>query len=198
MPNKYNQMSSKAKELLPKIIEAKSNAEAIEALHFILEALHLSNNYTDLVKVRDSLAEEKQRFIEITESYNTSDKDIDVMMKFRKDLNFMYRDISDKFSYVVNKNKIFFEEQKTSVRAEAMKNLKENKEAQEIFKTKSTSGLRDIVGFDGLYQEYISNASISYGLYQELGNILNSIRMFIDLVASQIKHEQLILQKDVK
>lgn len=190
--------NNKARELLPKIVNASTNTEAIETLHFILEALHLSNNYTDLVKVRDGLAEEKQNYVDITNSYNQSEQSIEDMMKCRKDLNFLYRDISDKFSYVVNKNKIFFEEQKTSVRAEAMKNLKENAEAQEIFKTKSTSGLRDIVGFDGVYQEYISNAAISYGLYQELSSVLNSIRMFIDLVASQIKHEQLILQKDVK
>ena len=190
--------NNKARELLPKIIEASNNAEAIETLHSILEALHLSNNYTDLVKVRDGLAEEKQNFVNITDAYNSSPQSIEDMMQCRKNLNFLYRDISDKFSYVVNKNKIFFEEQKTSVRAEAMKNLKENQQAQEIFKTKSTSGLRDIVGFDGLYQEYISNASISYGLYQELSSVLNSIRMFIDLIASQIKHEQLILQKDAK
>jgi hypothetical protein len=189
---------SKGKELLPKIIEASNNTEAISVLHDILEVLHLSDNYTNLVKIRDELQEEKQNFISITNAYNNADQDIETMMQFRKNMNFLYRDITDKFSYVVNKNKIYFEEEKTAVRAKAMENLKNNKEAQEIFKTKSTSGLRDIVGFDNAYQEYISNAGISYGLYQELSSVLNSIRMYIDLVASQIKHEQLILQKDVK
>jgi hypothetical protein len=126
-------MSSKSRELLPKIVGASNNNEAIEVLHDVLELLHLSNSYTDLVKVRDDLTEQKQIFAEITNTYNNSEKSIEVMMDFRKDLNFLYRDISDKFSYTVNKNKIFFEEQKTAVRAEAMKNLKENNEAQEIF-----------------------------------------------------------------
>lgn len=191
-------MSSKAKELLPKIIGATSNPEAIEVLHDILEVLHLSDNYTNLVKVRDDFSEEKANFRAITDEYNSADKTIENMINTRTKLNFLYRDISDKFSYTVNKNKIYFEEEKTAVRAKAMENLKKSKEAQEIFKTKSTSGLRDIVGFDGLYQEYISNASISYGLYQELSSVLNSIRMFIDLLASQIKHEQLVIQKDAK
>lgn len=189
---------SKSKELIPKIINASDKNEAVEILHDVLELLHLSDSYTNLVKVRDDLAEQKQIFREITDAYNSAEKTIDVMMTFRKDMNFLYRDISDKFSYIVNKQKIFFEQEKTAVRAKAMENLRNSKEAQEIFKTKSTSGLRDIVGFDASYQEYISNAAVSYGLYQELSSILNSIRMFVDLVAGQIKYEQLILQKDVK
>lgn len=189
---------SKSKELIPKIINASDKNEAVEILHDVLELLHLSDSYTNLVKVRDDLAEQKQIFREITDAYNSTDKTIDVMMTFRKDLNFLYRDISDKFSYIVNKQKIFFEEEKTSVRAKSMENLRNNKEAQEIFKTKSVTGLRNIVGFDASYQEYISNAAVSYGLYQELSSILNSIRMFVDMVAGQIKYEQLVLQKDVK
>ena len=189
---------SKAKDLLPKIIEATTKTQAIEALHEVLEALHLSDNYTNLVKTRDGLSDEKEKFVQMTDDYDKSQKTLEDMIDIRTKLNFLYRDVSDKFSYVINKNKIFFEEQKTSVRAEAMRNLKENEEAQTIFKTKSTSRLRDIVGFDTKYQEYISNASISYGLYQELNSVLNSIRMFIDLISSTIKNEQIILQKDVK
>ena len=67
-----------------------------------------------------------------------------------------------------------------------------------MFGAKSTSALRDIVGIAGSYKEYISNASVSYGLYQELNNILNSIRMFIDLLSGSIKNEQIILMKDAK
>lgn len=189
---------SRSRELLPEIVKASNNTEAVEVLHSILELLHLSESYTNLVKVRDDLAEHKDKFRNITDEYDKSEKDMAVIIETRSKLNFLYRDITDKFSYIVNKNKIFFEEQKTAVRAESMRSLRDNEEIQAIFKTKSTSGLRDIVGMDARYQEYISNAAISYGVYQELNNVLNSIRMFIDLLASHIKNEQLILQKDAK
>lgn len=189
---------SKSRELIPKIVEASNKTEAIEVLHDVLQALYLTNNYTDIVKLKDEFADQKEKYNRITDEYKALDKNLANMIETRTRLNFLYRDISDKFSFDVNRLKIYFEEYKTSVRAESMKNLKEDKDIQELFNAKSTSALRDIVGISGKYQEYIANASISYGLYQELNNILNSIRMFIDLLASQIKHEQLILQKDAK
>lgn len=189
---------SKAKELLPQIKNAKTNSEAIEVLHKVLEALHLTNSYTDLVKLKDGLQEEKDRFNSITDGYNKSEKSLEDMLNTRTALNFCYRDISDNYSFEVYKHKVFWEESKTSVRAESMRKLKDDQEVQKIFSTKSASAVRDIVGLDSGYKSYISNASISYGLYQELNTLLNSIRMFIDLLASSIKHEHIILQKDVK
>ena len=41
---------SKTSELIPKIKEAKTNQDALAVMHGLLEALHLTNNYTDLVK----------------------------------------------------------------------------------------------------------------------------------------------------
>ena len=120
------------------------------------------------------------------------------MLNTRTALNFCYRDISDNYSFEVYKHKVFWEESKTSVRAESMRKLKDDEEVQKIFSTKSASAVRDIVGLDSGYKSYISNASISYGLYQELNTLLNSIRMFIDLLASAIKTEHIIQQKDVK
>ena len=189
---------NKARDIIPKIIKSSNKSEALVVLNDILEALHLSESYTNLIKIRDNFSEKKQEYVDITDEYNSSPQTIEDMLEARKYLNFLYRDISDQFSYIINKNKILFEEEKTSVRAESMKRLKEDATVQEMFKTKSTSGLRDIVGLDDGYKEYIANASISYGLYQELNNILTSIRMFIDFLASSIRAEQLINEKDVK
>ena len=189
---------SKARDIIPKIIKSSNKSEALVVLNDILEALHLSESYTNLIKIRDNFSEKKQEYVDITDEYNSSPQTIEDMLEARKYLNFLYRDISDQFSYIINKNKILFEEEKTSVRAESMKRLKEDATVQEMFKTKSTSGLRDIVGLDDGYKEYIANASISYGLYQELNSILTSIRMFIDFLASSIRAEQLINEKDIK
>lgn len=189
---------SKAKDLLPKIIEATTKKEAIEVLHDVLEALYLTNNYTDIVRIKDALGESKERYGRITDEYNDSGRSIEVMMKTRTELNFLYRDISDKFSFDINRLKIFYEECKTSVRAESMKNLKGDTEIQAIFNAKSTSSLRDIVGLSDTYREFIANYSIAYGLFKDLEVLLNSIRMFIDLLASGIKNEQSIIIKDAR
>lgn len=191
-------MSSKAKDLIPQITSATTKEEAIEVLHNVLEALHLSESYTNLIKIRDELSDYKQNYVRITDGYDKSGKTIEDMLNTRLSLNFLYRDISDKFSYKINFQKIFWEEKKTNVRAQSMKNLKNNADVQELFNTKSTSALRDIVGLDNEYQQFITNASISYGLYQELLILLNGIRQFIDYLASSIKQEQLIKQQDVK
>ena len=115
---------SKAKDLLPGIIGASTNKEAIEMLHEVLEALHLTNSYTDLVKIKDGLQEEKERYNNISDDYRKSGKTLEDMVKTRTELNFCYRDISDKYSFEVYKHKIYWEEVKTSVRAESIKKLK--------------------------------------------------------------------------
>lgn len=189
---------SKAKELLPKIIGATNNKQAVEVLHLLLESLYLTNDYTDIVKLKDKLTDYKDNYRTITDTYEQSKRTIEDMLNCRTNLNFLYRDTSDAMSFDVNRLKIFYEEAKTSVRGESLKNLKEDKAIQETFNAKSTSALRDIVGISGKYQEYIANYSISYGLYKDLEALLNSIRMFLDLLSSAIKNEQLILQKDIK
>ena len=189
---------SKSKELIPKIQEAQTKEEAIKVLYDVLEALHLSNNYTDMVKLKDDLATEKERYQEVTKDYEKSNRSLETMIETRMQLNFLFRDINDKFSFEVNKLKIYYEERKTSVRGEAMKNIKDDKEVQKMFKATSTSAIRDIMGLSPLYVEYIANYSISYGLYKELETLLTSIRMFIDLLAGEISREKMILNKDAK
>ena len=190
--------NQKSKELLPKIIRASNNDEAIEVLHNILELLHLSESYVNIVKVRDALSERKEEFRRITDNYQNSDKSLRQMLDTRTELNFVYRNISDEFSYIVNKNKIFFEENRRSIKIDSMKDMTENTEYDGIFKSKSATALDSLLGASDIYRKHVSEASISYGLYQELANILNSIRMWIDLLASSIKTEQMIQSKDVK
>lgn len=191
-------MSSKAIDLIPKIISAQTKTDAIKVLNDTLVALHLTNKYTDLVKLKDELEEYEDRFIVITDAYEKSPKTVEDMLNTRLSLNFLYRDTVDTFSFKINSQKIFWEEKKTAVRGESLLRLRHDEKIQESFKTKSTSALRDIVGLDDGYQEYITNSSLSYGLYQQLMNFLNSIRQFIDYLASAIKNEHIIQQQDVK
>ena len=179
-------------------IRDRTTEQAIEILNDVLSALHLTNDYTSLMKIEENLQSEMVRFRNITTAYENSKKTVQDMLDARLSLNFLYRDIVDRFSYDINSKKIYFEELKTIQRADSMRNLKNNKEIVEEFNLNSTSSLRDSLGMDDDYKSYVSNVSISYGLYQELQSFLNSIRQFIDYLASAIKQEQLILTQDAK
>src|SRR5690606_27246929 len=145
-------------------------------------ALYLTNNYTQLVHLKDSLNSYEKHYREISDAYRSlvSPRRFEDVHGIRVDLNFLYRDIVDELDFEINRLKIYYEEIKTSVRAESMLSLKEDEDFQSKIKANSTSALRDIVGADNSYKEFVSLASISYGLYQNLRDLLNSIRLMTD------------------
>jgi hypothetical protein len=114
------------------------------------------------------------------------------------ELSFLSRDFSDDLAFEVNKSKIFHEERKTEARATGMLELADNKDFQSKMKASSASALRELVGASGVYQEYISLASVSYGLYQEFHKVGDSIKMFSDALASECREVQYHELKDVK
>ena len=81
---------SKARDIIPKIIKSSNKSEALVVLNDILEALHLSESYTNLIKIRDSFSEKKQEYVDITDEYNSSPQTIEDMLEARKYLNFLY------------------------------------------------------------------------------------------------------------
>lgn len=188
----------KSQELIPKIISAKTDDDAIAILYETLNALYLTSDYTDIVALKDKLEEHKAEFKRITNEFREEEHDYDSVIKYRTDLNFLYRDIQDQLTFDVNRLKIHYEEYKTVQRFESMSSLKDNEEISGKFKAKSASAIRDIIGGDSGYKEYVSLASISYGLWQELGKVLESIRLFTDTLASMAKREMTIDIKDAK
>lgn len=186
----------KAIDLIPLIMEAKTREDAIETLNEVLVALHLSESFTEMVALRDALKIYQTKFKSATEKLKTSST-YEELHECRISLNFLYRDIQDDLSSKVNFNKIFYEESKTTRRADGIKELIGSEEANEL-KAKSASALRDIVGASETYKSFTTEYSMAYACYKELEMLLNSIRMFIDAIASKEKRELLILQKDVK
>ncbi len=190
----------KAGELLPLIIAAQTDEDAIGVLNKTLEALYLTSNYTEIVALQDELKAFEKQYREISDQYRSLvvPRSYDDLHNIRVELNFLYRDISDSLTFDTNRLKIHFEETKTVQRAVSMQNLKRNEDVQRDFKASSASALRDIVGLDGDYVEHTACQSISYGLYQNLSTLLNGIRQMVDSIASEEKRELLILSKDQK
>lgn len=191
---------AKSERLIPLIIEAKTSDAAISILYEVLKELHLTSDYTDLVALKEKMEYYKSSFRDMSNDYRKIEAPVplDQVLKFRTDLNFLYRDINDELTFDINRLKIYYDEYKTIQRFESMENLKTDKDVVERYKVKSTSALRDIVGADAKYKEFTSLASVSYGLWQELTRLLDSVKLFTDTLASEAKRATIIEARDVK
>lgn len=190
-------MSKKSATLIPKIIQAGNTEQAITVLNEVLKTLHFSSDYLELVALKDELDDYNSRFNDICKNC-VEENDISTLNNMRIELNFLFREISDKLVFEVNKQKVFFEEQKTITRAHGMMEIRENESVQGKLKATSTTALRDIVGLSDEYKENVACISMSYGLYKQLEMLLNGIRMMTDSLASKVNTERTILMKDVK
>lgn len=192
--------NKKAEELIPLIINASDRQSAISVLNKTLESLYLTNDYVNIVHLKDRLQEYQAEYQGIVDTYKELGevKAYAELHSIRTDLNFLYREVTDNLVFDINRLKIYYEEYKTIQRSRSMESLKENEDFQQKFKAKSTSALRDAVGADKEYNEYVTATSISYGLYQNLQTMLNSIRQMIDSVASEESFLRIIENKDVK
>ncbi|MEX0595829.1 MAG: hypothetical protein WD512_04945 [Candidatus Paceibacterota bacterium] len=187
----------KSGELVPKIIEAKTKEEAIQVLSDTLDALYLSTSYTEMVYLRDKLETYQKKVKEVSIPLKENIIEYDVLNGTRLSLSFLYRDIQDDLSADINANKIFYEEIKTSRRAESMQELMGSEEAEK-FNAKSTNQIKEIVGASKSYKQYASEYAIAYGNYKTLETLLGSIKLLLDAVASRERKELFILQKDAK
>lgn len=188
----------KAGELIPKIISADTKEKAIEVLNDTLEALYLTTNYTELVHLKDVLNGYEKQYKAISDRYRglESPRRFEAVHSIRVDLNFLYRDIVDELDFSVNFNKIFYEKRERTVKVESMREAKGDEDLQSELKSTSISALDKIKGGTSIYQEYISLSSISYGLYQNLRDLLNSIRLMTDSLASESSYLKNIERKE--
>ena len=190
----------KSEDLLPIIQKATTREEAIEALNNVVEVLHLSQNYFHLMELKKTMKEHKDSFKVITDRYRSIPvpRPYNSLHELRMELSFLSRDFADSLAFEVNKAKIYHEEGKTVARAAGILELKDDSKFQEQLKTTSASGLRDMVGASGTYQEFTALAAVSYGLYQEFHKVGDSMKMFNDALASECREMQFIEQRDIK
>lgn len=190
----------KSEDLVPIIQKAATREEAIEALNNVVEVLHLSQNYFHLMELKKIMKEHKDSFKVITDRYRSIPipRPYNSLHELRMELSFLSRDFSDSLAFEVNKAKIYHEEGKTVARAAGILELKDDSKFQEQLKTTSASGLRDMVGASGTYQEFTALAAVSYGLYQEFHKVGDSMKMFNDALASECREMQFIEQRDIK
>jgi len=192
-------MSNKSAALIPRIIEAKTQEDSIEILNDVLDILYISTSYTRMTELRDKLKEFQEEFKKERTGLDLEDTfyEYEFLNHKRIRLSFLYTKIHDELSAVINANKIFYEEVKTTRRAEALQNLKGSEVATNM-KATSASALRELLGADKSYAQYANEYAIAYGNYKSLDTLLTSIKLVIDALASREKRELINIQKDVK
>lgn len=190
-------MSKKSATLIPKIIQAGNTEQAITVLNEVISALNLSGDYLELVSLRNELSEYQEKFNNICDNC-VNEYNMTILNNVRIELSFLYREISDKLVFPINRAKIYHEENKTVVRGTSMLSIKNDEKIQGVIKATSTTALRDIVGLTDGYKDSVACISLSYGLYKNLDSLLTGIRLFIDSIASRINTEKIIQMKDVK
>ena len=94
-------MSKKSATLIPKIIQAGNTEQAITVLNEVLKSLHFSSDYLELVALKDELDEYNNRFNDICKNC-VEENDIGILNNIRIELNFLFREISDKLVFEIN------------------------------------------------------------------------------------------------
>lgn len=189
----------KSANLIPLIISAKNHEEAVEVLKSTTDALHLTTSYYHLIDLKNQLDAFQSRFNQFKVDIKslTVPKEYSDLHNIRLELNFLHMELVDDLAFEINKTKIYWEENKTAVRAEGMLELKKNEKFQSNIKATSTSALRDVVGKANIYKEYINMSAISYGNYMEFQKLVESIKLLTDSIASESKDAMHIKHKNV-
>lgn len=190
----------KSEDLIPQIIEAKDKSDAIEVMRNVLSILNFSNEYAEISKLANELEEDKDYFTALTDTIEDCKGDIQKLFDMKIKLNYFYRDMGDKYKFKAHLWKIFWQEVKTQRRAEAMSRLKEDPDILESMsiKSASASALREIIGADAGYQEFIKTYPLAEGFQKSVDNFLDVIYQFTNTVASMIAFEKNVEMKDQK
>lgn len=194
-------MSKKSELLVPKVIQAVDRESAIKVLEEILDVLHLSNEYTDLLKLKDDINVFQEEYKSIVDTYESLPvpREYEELSEMRDKIAFLYRDIQDGLAFEVNKLKIFWgEDKKTSVRGNSMLELRSREDIKIGKKDLTASAIEKLYGVTDEYQEFVNLQSFSYGMYKELEQLLQSMKLLSDSIASQCNHALIILRRDVK
>lgn len=177
----------KSSELIPLIINATDREGAIRVLNETLDVLGLNTDFTTLKKSRELLDEFRKEYIEVESRYRSYSipRNFDLIHEVRNELSYLYTRLTDSLSFDINRLKVFYDEHKTVVRANAMLELSIDEAFQSKIKASSPSALRDVYGASKQMQSYTFNYSYAYGLWKDLEGLLQSISNLSNAIASE-------------
>jgi len=189
-------VSDTAKQLVDKIVECTDQLCAVDIIKEVISNLKVSRNYQRMVEVEGGIRELEKAFSELQEEFHRMElpRQYNLVQEARTKANFIYRELVDHYVHEVNRVKMLLEESKTIERAKALEYLKESSTFGSIAK----STLRDYLGASPNYEEWIRDYSMAYANYQYLAKVLESVRIFTDTCASELRGLGVVEKTDVK
>ena len=189
-------MSDTAKQLVDKIVECTDELCAVDIIKEVISNLKVSRKYQRMVEVEGGIRELEKAFSELQEEFHRMElpRQYNLVQEARTKANFIYRELVDHYVHEVNRVKMLLEESKTVERAKALEYLKESSTFGSIAK----STLRDYLGASPNYEEWIRDYSMAYANYQYLSKVLESVRIFTDTCASELRGLGVVEKTDVK
>jgi len=189
-------MTDTAKQLVDRIVECKDQLCAVDIIKEVINNLKVSRNYQKMVEVEKGIRELESAFKELQEEFHVMvlPRQYSVVQETRTKANFIYRELVDNYVHEVNRVKMLLEESKTVERAKALEYLKNDANYSNIAK----STMRDYLGASPNYEEWIRDYSMAYANYQYLSKVLESVRIFTDTCASELRGLGVVEKTDVK
>ena len=189
-------MSERAKQIVDKIVDCKDEVWAVDIIKEVIDNLRVSKNYERMVEVEGGIRELEGTFAELQEEFHRMElpRQYTLVQETRTRANFIYRELVDNYVHEVNRVKMLLEESKTVERAKALDYLKKHEEYSHIAK----SSMRDYLGASPNYEEWIRDYSMAYANYQYLSKVLESVRIFTDTCASELRGLGVVEKTDVK
>jgi hypothetical protein len=189
-------MSKKSQQIIDSIKKANNKEQAVSVIKSIIEALDMTQEAQTLNRIHSELQVCGEEFTELEQKYKALEvpREYSEVQELRTQANFLYRKIVDEYVHTTTRLRTLYEEQKTTERNVAMKYLKNSPEHSDVPK----SSLRDYLGAAPNYKEWMVEYAMARGNYDLINKLLESIRLFTDSLASELKGLHTVNVKDVK
>ena len=190
----------KAEKYIDKIIQAKTEDQAVDVMREMAADLGIGQSYGKLKYIEERLELHKKSFKDLQKSLEKEPApDIDFLQNLRMQTIHCYTSIVDELTEPTNRLKISFgDDRRSEVRSTILTRLMKDEDFKKEHNAKSISALEKVYSSDDEYKEWLTCSALSYGIWNDMRETLKYINFFIDALASQIRTEQNAQRMDFK
>lgn len=184
-------------KLIEEVILAETEEQAANAIKSVMSALHINKDYQAMYRLGEDLKKSAKGISELQHKhYNLpTPRDKSIVQEMRIEANFLFRDIVDNFVKPIDSLKIIVENNKKEMEFEAYKYIDDN---PKDFDGVTKSNKREFLGGTPMYKEWSQLNAISHSNYAYLAKILESTKLFIDSLASDLRALDVVEKQNIR
>ena len=188
---------SKRALVLESVINASNKKEAVEAIKFIMESLHITGNYQSMFAMGEDMEAKSAEVAKLQREHlqMPTPRNHEAVQEMRTKANFLYREIVDLYVKSVVSLKKVLEEEKRVVEIDAIEYVRDN---PETFKDVNKSNIRGFIGGAPVFKKWLKDNAVAYANYKYLERTLEATKAFVDSLASELRSLGNVEQNDVK